>query len=90
MPLYDRFDAFPVEVRPRQSPGIKQHLSDIFSKCVAVPHPEMSEFVPTEEKPLKVKAREHVIRPGDPLRHPVVVRVFRFESKLEESSAGDP
>src|SRR2546425_12966518 len=48
----------------------------------------MKQLVPTEKEAFEVERREQMIDPGQPLRHPVVVGVFRLERELEETSGG--
>src|SRR5438309_2338358 len=48
----------------------------------------MAKLMPAEEEAFEVERREKMIDPGHPLRHPVIVGVFRLERELEETPGG--
>src|SRR6266436_1699750 len=82
------FESTAVEVRPGKGPRVEQHFTDVGGESIPVPNPEMAELVPAQDETIQMKWREEVVDPGQPLRHPVVVGVFCFESELEEAPGG--
>src|ERR1700722_4404685 len=46
----------------------------------------MIEFVPAQKKTFETEPRKNVINARQRLRHPVVVRVFGFESKFQQTA----
>src|SRR5262249_42714822 len=73
-----------VEVGPAEGPWIEQHLFQVVCEVVTIPDAEMKEFMPAKEEPLEAQSREHVVGAGNPLGHPVIVGVFRFERETLE------
>src|SRR5580700_9684543 len=80
--VHDAFQGLLFDVWTRQCTRVEQYLANISGKRITIPDAEVVELVPAEEEPLQAKSREGVIGAGNPLRHPVIVRVFRFEGEL--------
>jgi hypothetical protein len=73
------------QVRPGKSSSVQQHLPDVFGESIAIPDPKMGELVPAKKEPFQVQRREHMIDSSDPLGHPVVIRIFCFDRKFDQS-----
>ena len=72
------------KVRPGERSWVQQHFLNVPGKSVPVPDAEMEQFVPSKEEAFEAKRGEHVIDSSQPLRHPVIVRVFGFEEELKK------
>src|SRR5690349_16564267 len=73
-----------IEIRPRQSLGIQEHIPNISGEGVPIPNSEVVELVPAEKQPLQVQPRKQMINLGDALRHSVVIRVFRLKREFKQ------
>src|SRR5262249_19906513 len=75
----------PLDIRTCEGLRIQQDFPDIVCERVAIPYPKMKQLVSSKKETLHVKRREEMIEPGKPLRHAGVVRVLRFEGRLQVS-----
>src|ERR1700722_4310571 len=87
MPFYDVSNGLRVYIGTRQRSRIQQHFADVICKLVAVPDSKVKDFMAAQPETLEVKRREQVVDLGDPLRHAVIIGVFRFEGELEKFPA---
>ena len=71
-------EPLPFEVRSGKGSRVEQHLANVCGEGVPVPDPEMAELVPPEKQSLEAKGGKHMINPGEPLGHHVVVGIFRL------------
>ena len=76
------FQGVRTKVRSLQREGVKQYLLQVVRQLVAVPDPEVSDFVPPKEQLFDVKRCKDAIEPCQPLRHPVIIGILRFKSEL--------
>src|ERR1043166_4710803 len=79
---HDLLDGGTFEVRARQTSRIEQGVADVGRELPAVPDSVMKRLVPAQEQAFKTQRREEMIEAREPLRHPVVVRVFSLECEL--------
>ena len=70
------------KVRSLQRERIKQHLLQVGRHFVAVPNTEVSDFVPPQEQLFEPQRSKDVIESCQPLRHSVIVGIFRLKSEL--------
>jgi hypothetical protein len=85
MTLYHALELFSLDIRPCKSALVEQHFPDIPRQGISVPSPEMKDLVLSAEQTLETQAGKRVVDAGQPLGHSHVVRIFRFELKLEET-----
>src|SRR4051812_22831079 len=71
-----------LKIGTRKGQRIKQHLPNVTGELIAIPHPEMQEFMTAKPQPLQMKWRQKVIDLCNSLRHSVVVGVLRLECKF--------
>lgn len=81
---YHSFQTRSLDVRPGECPVIQEHFTNVFRKLVPIPDPEMQQLMPAKEESFKAKRGEKMIDASDPLRHAVVIGIFRFKSELQE------
>src|SRR5690348_9696492 len=82
MAFHDGLYAPFLEIRTRQRPGIKQHLPNVVSQCVPIPHAEVKQLVPAEEYSVEMKTAQNMIDLRRPLGHSVVAGIFGLKSKF--------
>ena len=88
MALHYSFDLRPIQVRSGKSARVEQHFPNVLGEGIPVPDPKMIELVPAEEKPFEMERRKQMIDPSHPLRHAVVVGIFRLDCEFEETPHG--
>ena len=52
---YNSLELFPLQVRPRERPRIKQRFPDVAGEGVPIPHSDMIVLVPAEEEAFEAK-----------------------------------
>jgi hypothetical protein len=91
MVLDHAFETILLPVRAGESERIKQHFANVAGQEVPVPDAEMVVLVPAKEQALQVKWSQEMIDLRYPLRHAVIVSIFRLKGKimvLAENGAG--
>ena len=86
---YNSLELFPLQVRPRERPRIKQRFPDVAGEGVPIPDPEMGVLVSAQEEAFQVKLRKKVIDPSYPRAHAVVELIFRPERDRRDYQDGD-
>src|SRR5690242_8261681 len=71
-----------LQVWPIARARVEQHFFHIIAELVAVPDAEMIKLVPPQEELFQVQRRKGMIDFGQPLRHPVIISIFRAKSEL--------
>ena len=61
---------------------VEQYFLHVSGKNIAIPNAEMVVLMPAKEKAFQVKRSQEMIDLRYPLRHPVIVSVFRLKGKI--------
>src|SRR5436853_291515 len=77
-----------LQVRAAESFGVEQHFLYISRERVPIPDTEMVELVSSEENLLWVEGRKQAVDWRSPLRHAVVVGIFRLRRKIQKAPNG--
>src|SRR5262245_53796357 len=86
MSMDDGFQSLSLQIGPGQTARIQQHLLNISSQGIAVPKPEVEDFMPAKKKALQVERRERMVNTRNPMWHAHVIGVFRFELEFEKGA----
>src|SRR5215831_10332297 len=83
---HEALNGAPINVGSRQRAGVEQDFSNIRRERIPIPDSEVIELVSSEEEAFGPGKRQRVIDAGQPLRHPVVVCVFRLEREFKKTA----
>src|SRR2546426_316392 len=85
---YNLFHRTALKVGSVASSRIQEHFPQVTGELIAVPDPKMVEFVPAQKKLLQMQRSQNMIDLCQPLRHPVIIGVFRAEGELLKEMFG--
>src|SRR6185437_12763503 len=76
-------NASALNIRAGKRAPIEQHFLEVSGQSIPIPDTEVEGLVPAKKKPMGAQRRDRVVHACEPLRHPHVIGVFRFEEKFE-------
>src|SRR5271157_50802 len=74
------------QVWPGQALRVKQHFLNVLGEPVPVPDAEMAEFMSAQKKAFQVQRGKYMVDLRHPLRHAVVVGIFRPKREFLEAA----